>query len=282
VKRAIDCVAGTVLFCPDPRPQSRLVRLERILERARAGSADLPFAEARSLAEGGSELLNLQKVGQKGGEVGEHDRNLAAASDGSLNWGRSGPLEHGEMKRATYEDVLNAPENMVAEILDGELVLSPRPAPRHAVAASALVGLLHPAFHRGHGGPGGWWILSEPELHLADQVLVPDLAGWRRERMAVLPGEAFFPLAPDWVCEVLSPSTERIDRTRKLRMYAAAGVGHAWLVNAVERTLEILRLREGAWTIVGVLTGLDVVRAEPFDAVDLELGALWADPPASR
>ena len=162
------------------------------------------------------------------------NRNVAAASDGDLHWQQSERLERrGEMKRATYDDVLNAPENMVAEILDGELILSPRPAPRHAVASSALVGLLHPAFDRGRGGPGGWWILGEPELHFGEQVLVPDLAGWRRERMAALPDEAFFSLAPDWVCEVLSPSTERIDRSRKLGTYAGAKVAHAWLVNPV-------------------------------------------------
>ena len=210
------------------------------------------------------------------------NRNVAAASDGDLHWQQSERLERrGEMKRATYDDVLNAPENMVAEILGGELILSPRPAPRHAVASSALVGLLHPAFDRGRGGPGGWWILGEPELHFGEQVLVPDLAGWRRERMAALPDEAFFSLAPDWVCEVLSPSTERIDRSRKLGTYAGAKVAHAWLVNPVERTLEVLRLRDGAWTIIGVLTGLAAVRAEPFDAVDLELGALWGEPAPS-
>jgi Uma2 family endonuclease len=183
------------------------------------------------------------------------------------------------MKRATYEDVLNAPENKVAEILDGELVLSPRPAPRHALASSILGGLLSAPFHRGRGGPGGWWILDEPELHFAKQVLVPDIAGWRRERMETIPDEAFFSLAPDWVCEVLSPWTERIDRSRKLPTYAETGVAHAWLVNPVEQTLEVLRLVESTWNIVRVFTTTEVVRAEPFDAIDLELGALWADPP---
>jgi Uma2 family endonuclease len=181
------------------------------------------------------------------------------------------------MKRATYEDVLNAPENKVAEILDGELVLSPRPAPRHAVAHTALIGALHGPFDQGAGGPGGWWILLEPELHLGEQVVVPDLAGWRRERLPVIPDEAFLSLAPDWVCEVLSPSTERFDRSRKLRIYAEAGVAQAWLVKPTDRTLEVLRLREGAWTIVGVWEDAATVRAGPFEAVELELGRLWAD-----
>jgi Uma2 family endonuclease len=186
------------------------------------------------------------------------------------------------MKRATYEDVLNAPENKVAEILDGELFLSPRPSPRHAMAHSRLLGALDSPFDAGIGGPGRWSILIEPELHFAEQVLVPDLAGWRRERLPAMPDEAFFTLAPDWVCEVLSPSTERIDRSRKLRIYAEAGVGHAWLVKPSDRTLEVFRLHEGAWTIVGVWEDAAAVRAEPFEAVELDLGRLWVDhaPPA--
>ena len=178
-------------------------------------------------------------------------------------------------KRATYEDVLNAPENRIAEILDGELFLSPRPAPPDTLAGSALGMALGGPFHHARGGPGGWWILFEPELHLRQDVVVPDLAGWRRERMPSMPPEPYFSLAPDWACEVLSPSTERIDRGRKLRIYAAAGVTHAWLVNPVERTLEVLRLAGDTWTIVTVLTGDDEVRAEPFDAVAFPLAALW-------
>ena len=183
------------------------------------------------------------------------------------------------MKRATYEDVLNAPENKVAEILDGELFLSPRPAPRHAAASWAIGRAIGGASDGGAGGPGGWRILNEPELHLADQVLVPDIAGWRRERLPVLPHEAFLSLAPDWVCEVLSASTERIDRGRKLRAYAEGGVAHAWLVKPSDRTLEVLRLREGVWTIVAVWEDAAKVRAEPFDGYEFDLARLWADGP---
>jgi Uma2 family endonuclease len=186
------------------------------------------------------------------------------------------------MKRATYEDVLNAPESKVAEILDGELCLSPRPGPRHAFTSSELGAFFVNGLRAGGGGAGGWWILDEPELHFGEQVVVPDIAGWRRERLPALPDEAHFTLAPDWVCEVLSASTERIDRGRKLRTYAAAGVAHAWLVKPTDRTLEVFRLRDGAWTIVGVWEDAAVVRAEPFEALELELGRLWADsaPPA--
>jgi Uma2 family endonuclease len=210
--------------------------------------------------------------------AGGHD--LASASSGGLDWDRSRPAEEPTAKRATYDDVLNAPENKVAEILDGELFLSPRPAPRHAVAYARLGRALGPFDER--PGPGGWWILDEPELHFGDHVVVPDLAGWRRERMPAMPEEAFFSLAPDWVCEILSPSTERIDRSRKLRIYAEAGVVNVWLLNPVERMLEVLRLRDGAWTIVAVWEDAAVVRAEPFEAIELGLASLWVDPPASR
>jgi Uma2 family endonuclease len=143
---------------------------------------------------------------------------------------------------ATYDDLLALPEHVVGEIIDGELHVSPRPAPRHAHAKSVLGGELGPPFHGGRGGPGGWWILDEPELHLREDVLVPDLAGWRRSRMASLPETAYFPFAPDWACEVLSPTTTRLDRSKKLRVSARERVGHAWLIDPAARTLEILRL----------------------------------------
>jgi Uma2 family endonuclease len=178
---------------------------------------------------------------------------------------------------ATYDDLVKLPENMVAEIVDGELHASPRPAPRHAVAYARLTGLLHPAFDSGRGGPGGWWILAEPELHLGPDVLVPDLAGWRRERMPRVPETAFFPLAPDWVCEILSPSTASFDRSKKLAAYAREGIGHAWLLDPLVRTLEVLRLERGHWTLVATHAGDDTVRAEPFDAIEYQLGRFWAD-----
>jgi len=181
-------------------------------------------------------------------------------------------------RRATYEDVLNAPEHMVAEIIDGELELQPRPAKPHAAAATALGEELGPPFKRGRGGPGGWIILDEPELHMAGDVLVPDLAGWRRERMPVITTEEpFFTLAPDWACEVVSPSTAAKDRARKLPIYAREGVTHVWLVDPLQRTLDVLRLQDRNWVIVAVHEGVARVRAEPFDAIELDLGILWAD-----
>ena len=179
--------------------------------------------------------------------------------------------------RATYEDVLAAPEHLVAEIVDGELITHPRPAGRHAAVASALGEELGPPFKRGKGGPGGWLILDEPELHLGDDVLVPDLAGWRRERLPHVGEEAFFVLAPDWVCEVLSPSTEKVDRASKLAIYARAGIAHAWLVNPLQRTVEILRRASDKWLTVAVHHDDQRVRAEPFDAIELDLAVLWSD-----
>jgi Uma2 family endonuclease len=178
---------------------------------------------------------------------------------------------------ATYEDLIKVPEHLVAEIVDGELWTSPRPAPRHAWAYTVLGGILSLPYSHGRGGPGGWWIIAEPELHLRKDVLVPDFAGWRRERMAALPQTAFFPLAPDWVCEVVSPSTARLDRSRKLHIYAREGVRHAWIIDPIAHTIEVLRLEDQRWLIVAAHDGEEVVRIEPFDAIDIELALLWAD-----
>ena len=182
-------------------------------------------------------------------------------------------------KRATYQDVLDAPEHLVAEILNGELHLSPRPGGPHTRVTSALGGALFGPFDSGRDGPGGWLILDEPELHHRDEIVVPDLAGWRRERMSSVSGAAYFTLAPDWVCEALSRSTEKLDRADKLPFYAAFGVRHVWLISARNRTLEVLRLHEGHWLLVGVHHGDQRVRAEPFDAIELELETLWRDLP---
>jgi Uma2 family endonuclease len=178
---------------------------------------------------------------------------------------------------ATYDDLLAVPEHLVAEIVDGELHASPRPAPRHATTSSALGMILGPPFGQGRNGPGGWRIIDEPELHLAADVLVPDLAGWRRERMPRLPEVAYFPLAPDWLCEVLSPSTARLDRSKKLAVYARERVPHVWLVDPLARTLEVLVLESGRWSILATHAGADVVRVPPFEAIDLELNLLWDD-----
>ena len=179
--------------------------------------------------------------------------------------------------RATYQDVLDAPEHMVAELIRGALHLQPRPASPHARASSMLGVEVGGPFDRGRGGPGGWWIIDEPELHFGEDVLVPDLAGWSRERMPAYPSVAWFELAPDWVCEVLSPSTRRIDLTDKREIYNGAGIGHLWLVDPLDRTLEVFRLAGGAWTLAGALKDDAEVRMPPFEAVGFPLSALWAE-----
>ena len=177
--------------------------------------------------------------------------------------------------RATYQDVLDAPEHRVAEIVDGTLHTHPRPTPPHAVASSSLGSDLLTTFQFGRGGPGGWWIIFEPELHVGDDILVPDLAGWRRERMAELPDTAYFALAPDWVCEVLSASTRKLDLHEKRPAYAREGVPHLWLVDPTDRTLEAFELHEGEWLLIASAKDDDPVSIRPFDAITLSLGDLW-------
>ena len=181
-------------------------------------------------------------------------------------------------KNATYQDVLDAPEHVVAELIHGVLHVHPRPAVPHARAGSRLGARLVGQFDDDDGGgPGGWVILFEPELHLGPDVVVPDLAGWRRERMPRVPLEsAFIELAPDWVCEVLSPSTRALDRSEKMDVFAREGVAWLWFVEPVDRSLEVYRLEKGRWLRLATHRDAAVVRAEPFDAVELALARLWA------
>ena len=175
----------------------------------------------------------------------------------------------------------NAPDTMVAEVIDGELSVMPRPRRQHARAAGELHGELRNPFDRGRGGPGGWVFLPEPELHLGatPDIVVPDLAGWRRDR---LPADfmaddapAHIAQAPDWVCEVLSDGTEAKDRGKKRRIYRREGVGHYWLLDPRDKSLEVYRLVEGRWLEVDTWEGDVVVRAEPFEAIELDLATLW-------
>lgn len=178
---------------------------------------------------------------------------------------------------ATYADIEALPANMVGQILYGVLHTHPRPTPLHARATSQLGYELTGPFDRGRGGPGGWIILDEPELHLGPHVVVPDIAGWRRERLPRLLEAAHIGIAPDWVAEVLSPSTMRIDRTAKLSVYAEFGVGHCWYIDPAARTLEVLELTAGKWVILATFSEDDSVSARPFEALTFNLGVLWAD-----
>ncbi|WP_437992183.1 Uma2 family endonuclease [Sorangium sp. So ce145] len=189
-----------------------------------------------------------------------------------------------KQRRATYADLEAVPSHHVAELISGTLHVFPRPAPRHARASSRLGIQLGGPFDLGDGGPGGWHIIDGPELHFCDpdapreiDALVPDLAGWRRERMPELPETAYFALAPDWICEVPSPSTEDVDRDEKMPIYAREGVRHAWLVDPIARTLEVHVLgADRRWGPAVVHRDAARVRVEPFDAIKLDLSVLWA------
>jgi Uma2 family endonuclease len=183
-------------------------------------------------------------------------------------------------KRATYQDLLDLPKHVVGEIIEGELYASPRPASPHARACVAMSTDLFGNFDGPPGdrdAVGGWWILSEPELHFGADVLVPDLAGWKRDRMPQMPSVAYFKLPPDWVCEVSSPSTAALDRNRKLHVYGREGIPHCWIVDPLVKTLEVFRLEKGNWTAVVAHAGNARVKAEPFAAAELDLSRWWLE-----
>ena len=178
---------------------------------------------------------------------------------------------------ATEADLEQLDDTVVGEILGGELVVSPRPSGPHGLVASGAGFLLSGPFRYGVGGPGGWWILDEPQVHLAADVVVPDLGGWRRARMPEVPTDHRFRIPPDWVCEVLSPSTRRHDRLYKIDLFDRHRVPHVWLIDPVDRTLEVYaRLADGGYRIQVIDAGASAAaRVPPFDAVALDLTLLW-------
>lgn len=186
-----------------------------------------------------------------------------------------------ETRPATYEDLMKVPDHLVAEIVEGELYTSPRPSGPHERSMGAIFKRIGVAFDDGEGGPGGWWIAVEPEMHLGRDVLVPDVAGWKRERVPEYLSGAAWEVAPDWACEVLSPSTARFDRIVKLPKYAVHGVAWAWLVDPALQSLEVYRLVERQWTLTSTHSGDEMIRAEPFAAIEFPLGALWLNAPAA-
>ncbi|MBX3570101.1 MAG: Uma2 family endonuclease [Rhizobiaceae bacterium] len=183
-------------------------------------------------------------------------------------------------RRATYADIEAAPAHLVAEIIDGVLRTHPRPSPRHGAAALALGSKLGGAFQDDRSGQGGWVFFSEPEIKFDENILVPDVAGWRRERLSAYPERNYFELRPDWICEILSGSTEKRDRTVKMRIYAESRIPHMWIVDPRQQILEAFELREGLWTKLGAWNSDDTVSAPPFDAISFSLADLWPlDPP---
>jgi Uma2 family endonuclease len=181
-------------------------------------------------------------------------------------------------RRAQYQDLADLPEGTIGEIIDGELFTQPRPAVPHARAGTSLGTLLQGPFDFGRGGPGGWVLLIEPEVHFGPEpeVLVPDLAGWRRERMPQIPRTPAIALVPDWVCEILSPSTEAKDRTKKLPLYRREGVRHVWLLDPEVETLEVYRHGAEGWVLIATHHQRGAVRAEPFEAIELDLGLVFS------
>ena len=189
------------------------------------------------------------------------------------------PPASGAEIRSLYDRLCALPEGLTGEIIDGRLYTEPRPAGPHGYTELALGSRLFLLYGRGEGGPGGWWILVEPEIHFVRdrEVLVPDLAGWRRERMPAIPREHRFETVPDWVCEILSPATRSKDRELKMPTYAKYGVPYLWLIDPETRRLEAYELREGTWMSLGTFEGQAEVRVAPFDAVVLRLGDLWVE-----
>ena len=189
------------------------------------------------------------------------------------------PQEQFEVQegKATYQDVIDAPENMVAELIDGMLHLMSRPSPAHGKACTRLGTLLDLSFAMGINGPGGWHIMAEPELHLIrdTRVLVPDLAGWKLETMPEFPESHRDAAMPDWVCEILSPSTGKVDVEVKMPLYAQAGIGHLWFIDPIAKTLQAFELRKGKWAQIADLKDADTVSVSPFDAIDFDLSELW-------
>jgi Uma2 family endonuclease len=181
-------------------------------------------------------------------------------------------------KKATYEDLYSIPENMTGEIINGELIVTPRPSRKHVRTAIVLGNKIGSPYDFGEGGgPGGWIFLIEPEIGLGEHTMVPDLAGWKRERFPIEEDHNWISAAPDWVCEILSPNTLRTDKVKKMPIYAHHGVGHIWLIDPVAMTMDAFRLESGKWVLLGSFTENDKVRAEPFQEIEINLKDLWLE-----
>jgi len=179
-------------------------------------------------------------------------------------------------KATLYEELIALPESLTGEILKGQLYAHPRPTGPHILAASNINAEIHGPYQRGRGGPGGWWILLEPEVHLVldREVAVPDVAGWRKERLPAIPDSHKFDVVPDWICEVLSPSTASIDREIKMPLYSQYGVRYLWLVDPKQKTLEAYKLAGDVWHNLGVFSDADKISVEPFEAIEVTLDEL--------
>ena len=179
--------------------------------------------------------------------------------------------------KATYEDLYTIPENMTGEIIDGEMSVTPRPSARHIYSGTRFGSVLVAGYDFGSGGPGGWIILDEPEISFGEDILVPDLAGWKKERFSVSEEHNWISVVPDWVCEIISPGTVRKDRIQKMPIYGRHDVPYVWLIDPIAKSLEIFRLESGRWTVAGLYAENDKVRAEPFEQMEINLADLWLE-----
>lgn len=179
------------------------------------------------------------------------------------------------LKEATYDDILDLPDTIVGEVLNGQLETHPRPAPVHALAASSIGGELVSPFQKGRGGPGGWWIIDEPECHIEAEIFVPDLAGWRKLKLANLPETAWFDSTPDWVCEIISPTSIRRDRVTKMAIYARLGIGFYWLIDPLAQILEAYQLKNKHWVLLKSYADAEEVAIAPFAEYSFSLANLW-------
>ncbi|MBF0224823.1 MAG: Uma2 family endonuclease [Desulfobacterales bacterium] len=180
-------------------------------------------------------------------------------------------------KNATYEDLYTIPKNMIGEIINGQLYAMPRPSPRHSNVSSIIGWQIIGPFRFGLGGPGGWIILDEPEIQLGQDIFVPDLAAWKKERLPRPPTTNYIAIPPDWICEVLSPSTAIHDRTKKMPIYAQSGVAYLWLIHPIDKTVEIFGLDAGKWVFISAHGDKDKVRAEPFKEIEIDIATFWWD-----
>lgn len=185
------------------------------------------------------------------------------------------PLTH--KKNVSYDDLYSIPVNMIGEIIDGELLTQPRPSFRHSNVTTVLTYTIGGPFQWGKDGPGGWIFLFEPEICLGTDILVPDIAGWKKERLPKPPEKNFTTVRPDWVCEVMSAGTVRIDRIKKMPIYGRFGIPYIWLIDPLAKTLEVFRLDEGKWVLSSVHSDNDKIRAEPFQETEISLEHLWWD-----
>jgi Uma2 family endonuclease len=181
-------------------------------------------------------------------------------------------------KKAVYEDLYNIPAGMTGEIINGELIATPRPSRKHGFCATALGAAVTVPYQFGEGGgPGGWIFIIEPEIRLGENILVPDLAGWRRKNFPFQEDSNWIAIAPGWVCEVLSPNTFRNDKVKKMPIYARHGVEHIWLIDPVAMTLDVFRLESSGWLMLGSYAEKDKVRAAPFQDIEIDLDGLWLE-----